>query len=93
MATDLERIAGINAQISVLDGQIEQVAAERSMLRHIDDDAQRDAAVSGSYDDRAEATRTGADVVRMDKQMARMEGTRSKLVASRDRLIRKLTAS
>jgi hypothetical protein len=93
MANELERIAGINTQIAVLDGQVDQVVAERSMLRHIDDDAQRDAAVSGSYDDRAEARRTGADVVRMDKQMARMERTRAKLVASRDRLIRKLTAS
>jgi len=63
------------------------------MLQHIDDDAKRDAAVSGSYDDRAEAKRTGSDVVRMDNQIARMERSRVKLVASRDRLIRKLTAS
>lgn len=92
MTTELERIAGINFQIADLDIQIDLVGAERSMLQHIDDDAQRDAAVSGSYDDRAEAKRTGEDVVRMDKQMARMERTRAKLVASR-RLIRKLTAS
>jgi len=92
MVTELERIAGINAQIAVLERQIDQMVAERSMLQHIDDDAKRDAAVSGSYDDRAEAKRTEADVVRMYKQMARMERTRSKLVASRDRLIRKLAA-
>jgi hypothetical protein len=62
------------------------------MLQHIDDDAERDAAVSGSYDDRAEAKRTGADVVRMDKQIARMERTRIKLVAKRERLMQKLAA-
>jgi hypothetical protein len=92
MATELERIVGLNAQIAVLDDQIDQVHAERSMLQHIDDDAQRDAAVSGSYGDRADAKRTGADVIRMDTQVARMERTRSKLVVRRDKLITKLAA-
>ncbi len=93
MASELDRIAGINAQIAILDAQIEQVDAESSMLRHIDDDAQRDAVVSDQWEDRADARRTAADVARIDKQVVRMERSKSKLVDKRDRLIRKLTAS
>jgi hypothetical protein len=63
------------------------------MLEHIDDDAQRDALVSGHYDDRADAKRTDADVTRMDRQLARMERSRSRLVTKRDTLIRNLAAS
>ncbi len=62
------------------------------MLQHLDDDAQRDAVVSDSWEGRAEARRTTADVARIDKQVLRMEQLRSKLVGKRDGLIRKLTA-
>lgn len=92
MASELDRIAGINAQIATLDTQIEQLEAESSMLRHIDDDAQRDAAVSDKWEDRTDARRTAADVARIDKQVLRMERSRSKLIAKCDGLIRKLAA-
>lgn len=92
MATALGRIRGINSQISVLERQISQVEIEVSMLRHIDDDAQRDAAVSENYDDRAAAKMTHADVIRMNKQMSAMERTRDRLVKKRDWLIRRLAA-
>lgn len=92
MATALDRIRGINSQISVLERQISQVEIEVSMLRHIDDDAQRDATVSENYDDRAAAKMTHADVIRMNKQMSAMERTRDRLVKKRDWLIRRLAA-
>ncbi len=93
MVSALERIHGLNTQIVTLGTQIDQAEVELSMLQHIDDDAQRDAAVSENYDDRAAAKMTGADVVRMRKQIQNMERTRRKLVGKRDRLIRKLAAS
>ena len=92
MASALDRIRGINAQISALELQIDQVEVEAEILRHIDDDAQRDAAVSENYDDRAAAKMTQSDVARMDKHVRELERTRAKLVAKRDRLIRKLAA-
>jgi len=92
MANPLARIKGINGQIVALDADIEQVADELAMLRHIDDDAKRDAAVSGNYDDRVAAKMTHADVVRIEKQIVNMERTRARLVAKRDRLVRILAA-
>lgn len=92
MASELDRISGLSVQIAALDAQIEQVRAESSMLRHIDDDAQRDAAVSDRWDDRADARRTAADVARIDQQIVGMENSRSSLVAKRNGLISKLAA-
>ncbi len=92
MASELDRIRGLNTQISVLGQQIGQVEVEVSMLRHIDDDAQRDAAVSENYDDRAAARMTQSDVARMVKHIRDLGHTRAKLVKKRDRLIRKLAA-
>lgn len=92
MASALDRIRGINAQISALELQIDQVEVEAEILRHIDDDAQRDAAVSENYDDRAAAKMTQSDVARMDKHVRDLERAHAKLVAKRDKLIRKLAA-
>ena len=92
MGNALDRIRGINAQISALELQIDQVEVEAEILRHIDDDAQRDAAVSENYDDRAAAKMTQSDIARMDKHIHDLERTHAKLVKKRDRLIRKLAA-
>ena len=92
MGNALDRIRGINAQISALELQIDQVEVEAEILRHIDDDAQRDAAVSENYDDRAAAKMTQSDIARMDKHIHDLERTHAKLVAKRDKLIRKLAA-
>jgi len=86
----LDRINGLSAQIHDLDEQMQQMTIEVSMLQHIDDDAQRDAAVSENYDDRSAAKMTRSDVERMAKHVRSMERTRSKLVTKRDRLITKL---
>jgi len=92
MANALDRIRGINAQISALELQIGQVEVEAEILRHIDDDARRDAAVSENYDDRAAAKMTHSDVARMDKHVSDLERAHAKLAAKRDKLIRKLAA-
>ena len=88
----LDRIKAISAEITHLDGDIAQAVDELSMLHHIDDDATRDAAVLGTYDDRAAAKMTRGDVLRMQKQVHNLERSRSKLVAKRDRLISKLAS-
>ncbi len=90
--TRLDRIKGLNTQIVELDHQIEQVAAELLVLRHIDDDAQRDAAVSERYDDHADARMTRRDVARMTEQVSGLERDRTKLIRKRDRLIAKLAS-
>ncbi len=92
MASSLDRIRGINAQIAALDGQITQAEVEVSMLKHIDDDAQRDAVVSENYEDRSAAKMTRSDVLRFQKQIQNMERDRTKLVTKRDALIGKLAA-
>ena len=78
--------------IEALDAQISQTSDELIVLRHIDDDAQRDALVSDRYEDRADAKMTRSDVIRMEKQMQNMEQDRSRLVTKRDRLIARLAA-
>ena len=88
----LDRINGINAQLEILDDQIEQATSEASMLGHIDDDAQRDAAVSDGYEDRAAAKMTHSDVTRMTNQIQGLERDRAKLVRKRDRIIMKLAS-
>jgi hypothetical protein len=90
MATVLDRILGLNAQLSTLDVHIEQVSQELSMLRRLDDDATRDATVSQRYEDRAAAKMTGSDVARMEKHLLSMEMDRVRMTAKRDRLIKKL---
>jgi len=92
MVSDLDRIRGINAQIVTLDTQIAQAEAEASMLEHIDDDAQRDAIVTESYDDRVTAKMTHADVTRIESHVRSMQRNRGRLVNTRDRLIGRLSA-
>ena len=92
MAGELERIRAIGAQITVIDGELEQISSEISMLRHIDDDAQRDAVVTGSYEDRASAKMTRGDVARMMRYVNSLERERSRLIRKRDRLIKRLAS-
>jgi hypothetical protein len=85
-------IAEVQRQIDDLTREIDQSRAELEMLQHIDDDAQRDAIVSGGYDDRAAAKMTRSDVDRMSKHVRDLDRTRAKLVRKRDKLIAKLAA-
>jgi len=88
----LGRIRSLNERIGAITAGIAQSESELSMLRHIDDDAQRDAAVTANYDDRASAKMTSGDVRRMEKQIGRLQREKARLVRERDRLIVKLAA-
>ncbi len=91
MAT-LDKIHGLNAQIAAVDTDVDQAHAELDMLRHLADDALRDAAVSDNYDDRADAKMTNADVARCERRIKGLLRERGKLVRKRDRLVDKLAA-
>lgn len=90
MRDKLDKIRSLSGHIESLDADLVQVHQELEILQHIDDDAQRDAAVSDNYGDRAAAKMTRSDVARMEKHIRDLDRTRAKLVAKRYRLIRKL---
>ncbi len=84
------RIFRLGDEIAALVEAERQLAEELVMLRHIDDDARRDAAVSESPLDRADARETAADVARAERNLADLRRRRERLEAKRDRLIRRL---
>jgi len=88
----LDRIWGLNAQIAAVEADIGQARAELDMLRHIADDALRDAAVTDNYEDRADAKMTHADVARCERRIDGLARERVKLVRKRDRMVDKLAA-
>lgn len=92
MATAIERIQAMNAEIVDMDSTIAQARAELDMLTHIDDDAQRDAAVSDRYEDRADAKRTARDVARIERSISSLVDNQHKLLRRRDHEVAKLAA-
>jgi hypothetical protein len=85
-----QRLFKIGDEIARLDDEIHRTAEELAMLRHIDDDAQRDAAVSGAPLDRDDARVTAADVARFERALASLGARRERLAAKRARLLRRL---
>jgi len=65
-------------------------AAELEVHRHLDDDARRDAAVSGSPIDREDARDTAADVARFQSLVDGLQQRRLRLEAKRQRLLARL---
>ena len=88
----LEKIHSLNAVIDSLDDDIEQARAELGMLEHINDDVQRDAAVSDHAEDRQDARMTASDVARMKRHIDRLLDKRAKTVNKRDKALAKLQA-
>ncbi|MEN8112926.1 MAG: hypothetical protein ABFS21_00950 [Actinomycetota bacterium] len=84
-----ERVFRLNDEIAALRRDEELAGEEVIMLQHIDDDAQRDAAVSERPIDRADAKETAGDVRRMQQHVKDLEQKREKLERKRDRLIGK----
>jgi len=84
-----ERVFRLNDEITSLRRDEDLAAEELIMLQHIDDDAQRDAAVSMHPIDRADAKGTGADVRRIEGHIADLARVRGRLEHKRDRLIAK----
>lgn len=84
------RLLRILDQVENLRVEREQVTAELTYHRHIAEDAERDAVVSGSNMDRLEAGATSKDVERFERRLAQIEGKLARLEAKRQSLLAKL---
>lgn len=72
--------------------QAEQLAKEELIYHeHLNDDAQRDAAVSGSPLDRSDARETASDVSRFERHLADLHAKRQKLEQKRQKLLDRLS--
>ena len=80
----------INDAIEALQREENLVAEELRYHQHIDDDAQRDAAVSDDWQDRSFARNTSADVTRFEKALADVAARRERLERKRDKLLSRL---
>lgn len=89
----LDAIHAMNAKISDIEDEIAQASAEVDMLRHIDDDAQRDALVTDDAEDRQIARMTRKDVHRAEKYVDRLVRQREALVRKRARAIDRIARS
>ncbi len=71
--------------------EAERLAHEELIYhQHLNDDAQRDAAVSGSPIDRADARETASDVDRFERHLGKLRTQRERLEAKRQRLLHRL---
>jgi hypothetical protein len=84
------RLFELNDEIAALRRDEELAREELIFHEHLNDDASRDAAVSGSPFDRADARETGLDVARFERHIATLRRTRERLEKKRDRLLRRL---
>lgn len=84
------RLLAIVDELADLAREEELVEAELSYHRLIDDDAQRDAVVTGIESDRLEAGLTQADVARFERRQVQIGRRRAKLEARRLSLLAKI---
>jgi hypothetical protein len=84
------RLFRLNDKLHRLRREEELTAGELEMHRHLDDDARRDAAVSDSPLDRAEAHQTSKDVRRMQAALRGIRRRIGEIEEERDRLLSKL---
>ena len=71
--------------------EAERLAREELIYhQHLNDDAQRDAAVSGNPIDRADARETAGDVDRFERHLSNLRTQRERLEDRRRRLLDKL---
>lgn len=85
-----KRLFQLNDEIAAAV-RVERLAEEELIFhQHLNDDAQRDAAVSGSPIDRADARETSGDVARFERHIVKLRKRRSKLETERDKLLKKL---
>jgi hypothetical protein len=80
----------LNERIMELHEQESRTSAELEMLRSLNDDFQRDAAVSGYLSDRADAQRANADVERFERVLAGLAAQRGRLESQRETLLARL---
>jgi hypothetical protein len=84
------RLFRLSERLERLAEEERLAAAELEVHRHLDDDARRDAAVSGNPIDREDARDTAADVARFERLVAGAQEKRRRLEAKRDRLLARL---
>lgn len=80
----------LNDELARLRKEEELAAGELEMHRHLDDDTRRDAAVSDSPADRADAYQSGKDVARFERVLERIRRHRARLEEKRQRLLDRL---
>jgi hypothetical protein len=85
-----ERLFRINDEIAALRRDEMLAHEELIMLRHLDDNARRDAVVTGSPMDTVEARATAGDVARMERHVTALRSARRSLERKRDRFMGKL---
>ena len=83
------KLFALNDRIAALRRERHQVESELTMHQHINDDAQRDAAL-GNAADRAEAHETAADVARFERHLRKLDVAEMRLVVKRDKLLDRL---
>jgi hypothetical protein len=84
------KLLAIGDRLAAVDRSLHQARDELAFHRHLDDDARRDALVSGHPIDRADAAQTASDVARFERIIAKLEAERNRLEQRRRRLLAKL---
>ncbi len=84
------RLFQLNDEIASLRRDEELAIEELTFHRHLHDDASRDAAVSDSPLDRADARETAGDVARFERHIEKLRRSRLRLEAKREQLLRRL---
>ena len=85
-----QKIFKLNDAIAAIQREEHLVTEELSFHRHLDDDARRDAAVSGHPLDRADARETAGDVARFESSLRALAARREKLERKRDKLLARM---
>jgi len=85
-----KKLFRIGDELAAIEEAIRLAREELTFHDHLNDDAQRDAAVSGSPVDRADAKETESDVARMRDHIESLEITRTRLERRRRKLLAKL---
>ena len=80
----------IGDELAALEEAIRLAREELVFHDHLNDDAQRDAAVSETPIDRADARETAADVKRMRDHISALERNHARLASRREKLLDRL---
>jgi len=84
------KLLGIMDRLGAIEQELVLAREELIYHQHLDDDARRDAAVSDSPVDRADARETAGDVARFERLIERLERERADLGRRRALLLEKL---
>jgi hypothetical protein len=85
-----KRLFTIADRLAAIEREVHLAREELIYHQHLDDDARRDAAVSGNPIDRADARETSSDVARFERLIERLESEKNRLLERRSRLLEKL---